>query len=738
MPMNRRRFLLGTAIVGGGLLLGYASTRPSKHQQANATRDGDAAPFLTTWLRISPDNTVTVLVPHSEMGQGVLTALPMMAADELDADWNLVRVEQAPATDLFANGVLVKGFATSLGVSIPRFLDGLATSATMKVAEIMNMQITGGSSSVRFTGEQGMRVAGAAARQMLLQAAALQLQVPASELSTRLSHVHHDASGRSLSYGELASAAAQFEPPANPVLKRPEQYTLMGRPIPRIDIPAKVDGTAPFGIDARPASMLYAAVKTAPVFGSRLASVDSASALQRRGVVRVVELDDAVAVVADNYWRARQALDAMAVSFESTANDAVTTQSIFAQYDQALQGELSEDVEQGDTPAALAAADSVVEATYRVPYLAHAAMEPMNCTVHFHDGVCDVWTGTQDNLGIRGRVASVSGLDENAVTVHAHYLGGGFGRRLPNATNTIDQATRIAMQFDVPVKTIWSREDDMQQDYYRPAVTSRFRAGFDAAGQLTAWENHYIGKNEPAEAAHTPYSIPHQSIAYVDSPTHVPFGAWRSVAHSQHTFFLESFVDELAHHAGQNPYQFRLNLLADKPRHAAVLKAAAEQAGWDRNLPEGRARGIALQESFGSIVAQVAEVSIGETGEVRVHRVTCAIDCGRAVNPDTVRSQAESGVIFGLTAALYGEITIDKGAVVQRNFNDYEMLRLRESPEIDVVTIESGAALGGLGEPATPPIAAAVANAVYILTGQRVRELPLKNYRFTAAPSERA
>ncbi len=738
MPMNRRRFLLGTAIAGGGLLLGYATTRPSKHHLANATRSGNDAPFLTTWLRISPDNTVTVLVPHSEMGQGVLTALPMMAADELDADWNLVRVEQAPATDLFANGVLIKGFATSLGVSIPGFLDGLASAATMKVAEIMNMQITGGSSSVRFTGEQGMRVAGAAARQMLLQAAAQQLQVPQSELSTRMSHVHHEASGRSLSYGELAGAAARFEPPASPVLKRPEQYTLMGRPIPRIDIPAKVDGTAAFGIDARPAGMLYAAVKTAPVFGSRLASVDSASALQRRGVVRVVELDDAVAVVADNYWRARQALDAMAVSFEATPNDGVTTQSIFAQYDQALQGELSEDVEKGDTPAALATASSVVEATYRVPYLAHAAMEPMNCTVHFHDGRCDVWTGTQDNLGIRGRVASVSGLDENAVTVHAHYLGGGFGRRLPNATNTIDQATRIAMQFDVPVKTIWSREDDMQQDYYRPAVTSRFRAGFDAAGRLTAWENHYIGKNEPAEAAHTPYDIPNQSIAYADSPTHIPFGAWRSVAHSQHTFFLESFVDELAHHAGQNPYQFRLNLLADKPRHAAVLKAAAEQAGWDRNLPAGRARGIALQESFGSIVAQVAEVSIGEAGEVRVHRVTCAIDCGRAVNPDTVRSQAESGVIFGLTAALYGEISIDKGAVVQRNFNDYEMLRLRESPDIDVVTIESGAALGGLGEPATPPIAAAVANALYILTGQRVRELPLKNYRFTAAPSERA
>lgn len=736
MHINRRRFLLGTAVVGGGLLLGYATTRPSKHHLANVGVNPGEAPFLTTWLRISPDNTVTVIVPHSEMGQGVLTALPMMAADELDADWNLVKVEQAPATDLFANGVLIKGFATSLGVSIPRFLDGLASSATMKVAEIMNMQITGGSSSVRFTGEQGMRVAGAAAREMLVKAAAARLGVPEGELSTRLSHVHHAGSGRSLSYGELASDAALFEPAAYPVLKQPAQFTLMGKSIPRIDIPAKVDGTAAYGIDARPPGMLYAAVKTSPVFGSRLVSADSASALQRRGVVRVVELDDAVAVVADSYWRAKQALDAMAVRFESSANDAVTTQSIYAQYDQALLGELSEDVEAGDTPAVIAGAARVLEATYRVPYLAHAAMEPMNCTVHFHDGRCDVWTGTQDNLGIRGRVASIAGMDEEAVTLHAFYLGGGFGRRLPNATNTIDQATRIAMAFDVPVKTIWSREDDMQQDYYRPAVTSRFRAAFDATGNVTAWENHYIGKNEPAEAAHTPYSIANQSIAYADSPTHVPFGAWRSVAHSQHTFFMESFVDELAHEAKQNPYQFRLAMLADKPRHAAVLKAAAERAGWERDLPAGHAQGIALQESFGSIVAQVAEVSLTPEGEVRVHRVTCAIDCGRAINPDTVRSQAESGVIFGLTAALYGEITIDKGAVVQRNFNDYEMVRLRDSPEIEVVTIESGAALGGLGEPATPPIAAAVANAVYILTGQRVRELPLKNYRFTAVPTE--
>ena len=738
MHMNRRRFLLGTTVIGGGLLIGYASTRPSKHFIANKELAQDGQPFLTTWLRIDPDNTVTVLVPHSEMGQGVLTSLPMMAADEMDADWNLVKVEQAPATDLFANGVLIKGFVESMGVSIPGFLQGIASAASMKIAEVMNMQITGGSSSVRFTGENGMRVAGAAAKEMLVKAAAARLDVPESELSARLSYVHHELSGRSLSYGELASDAARFEPSSEPKLKSPKDFTLMGKSIPRIDIPAKVDGSAMYGIDARPAGMLYAAVKTSPVFGNKLSSVNSASVMGRRGIVKVVELEDAVAVVADNYWRAQQALAALDIQFEKTASDSTSTQSIFAQYDEALKGEISEDVETGDTSAALSSAAQVVEASYRVPYLAHAAMEPMNCTVHFHDGICDVWTGTQDNLSIRGTVAKVAGLDENSVTVHPFYLGGGFGRRLSNTTDTVEQATKIAQHFDVPVKTLWSREEDMQQDYYRPAVTSNFRAAFDAQNKLVAWQNHYIGKNEPAEAAHTPYDIPNQSIGYVDSPTHIRFGAWRSVAHSQHTFFMESFVDELAHRSNQNPYQFRLNMLASKPRHAAVLKAAAERADWGRSLPEGHAQGIALQECFGSIVAQVAEVSIGESGEVQVHRVTCAVDCGRSINPDTVASQAESGIIFGLTAALYGEITIKDGRVEQTNFTDYEMIKLKDSPAIDVITVESGEALGGLGEPATPPVAAAVANAVYILTGQRVRELPLKNYRFTSTPAERS
>lgn len=740
MSISRRRFLLGAAVAGGGLLLGYAATRPSRHRLANRDHASADQHFLTTWLRIDPDNTVTVIVPHSEMGQGVLTSLPMMAADELDADWANVRVEQAPATDLFANGVLVKGFAASMGLAAPAFLNGLVDFASVKAAEIMNMQITGGSSSVRFTGELGMRTAGAAAREMLIKAAAAEWSVPATEITARNSRVYHDASSRSLSFGELASAAAQFEPSRSPVLKRPDQFTLMGSSVPRVDIPAKVDGSAQFGIDAMPDGMLYAAVTSAPVFGAQLQSVGNIDAvMQQRGVVRVVELADAVAVVADNYWRASKALAMLQPVFTSTDADNRSSADIFASYDSALDnGEKNEDILQGDTEQALASASEVVSASYRVPYLAHAAMEPMNCTVLFRNGVCEVWTGTQDNLGIRGRVAHIAGLDENQVTVHPFYLGGGFGRRLPMTTNTIDQATLIAQQFDVPVQTLWSREEDTRQDYYRPAVSSRFRAGFDSNGQLQAWENVYIGKNEPAEAAHIAYGVPNQKIDYVDSLTHIPFGAWRSVAHSQHTFFLESFADELAWNRQQDPLQFRLALLADKPRHARVLREAAAKAGWGTPPPAGHARGIAVQESFGSIVAEVAEVSLTEEGQVRVNKVTCAIDCGRVVHPDNAASQVESGIIYGLTAAMYGQISIEQGRVKESNFHDYEMLRLAESPQIEVVLLETeGAPVGGLGEPATPPISAAVTNALYALTGQRVRELPLKHYRFLPPPVER-
>ncbi|HAT28803.1 MAG TPA: xanthine dehydrogenase family protein molybdopterin-binding subunit [Gammaproteobacteria bacterium] len=728
--ISRRRFLITSALVGGGVLIGYSATRPSRHRLANTDLAQRGEHYVTSLLKIEADNTVTVYVPHSEMGQGVHTSLSMMAADELDADWELVKIEQAPAIDLFANGDIIKGFAREFGV--PSFLEGLVSVSAIKVAELMNMQITGGSSSVRFTGEFGMRTAGAAARQMLIECAATRWGVTAEECTTQLSHVHHNASGRSLAYGELAADAALLEPPEDPVLKDPAQFTIMGKSISRVDIPAKVDGSANYGLDAKPAGMLYAAIRFAPVFGTKLVSVDAGDVLSRRGVKRIIELEDSVAVVADSYWRAREALKLLSSVFETSAKDTTSSADIYAGFERSLADENgSKVIEQGDTEAAMESAADVIEANYRVPYLAHAAMEPMNCTVHIHDDKVDVWTSTQDALGIKARVAKIAGVAEDDASFHHSYLGGGFGRRLPFNWNVIDHATLIAKEFEVPVKTVLSREDDMQQDYYRPAVASNFKAAFDGEGNVLAWHNRFTGPVQTPGASHIPYAIANQSIRVVDGDTHVPIAAWRSVDHSQQTFFTESFVDEIAHRAGKNPYQLRRELLQQHPRHRKVLEVAAEAAGYGQNLPEGHALGIAVQESFGSIVAEIAEVSIGSNNEPVVHKVTCAIDCGWAINPDTVEAQVESGIIFGLTAAMYGEITIENGRVAQNNFPDYEMVRMATSPEIDVHIVESGEALGGLGEPATPPIAAALTNAIYILTGQRVRELPIKNHDFS-------
>jgi isoquinoline 1-oxidoreductase beta subunit len=728
--ISRRRFLITSALVGGGVLIGYSATRPSRHRLANIELAQRGEHYVTSLLKIEADNTVTVYVPHSEMGQGVHTSLSMMAADELDADWELVKIEQAPAIDLFANGDVIKGFASEFGV--PSFLEGLVSVSAIKVAELMNLQITGGSSSVRFTGEFGMRTAGAAARQMLIDCAATRWGVAADECTTQLSHVHHNASGRSLAYGELAGDAALLEPPEDPVLKDPSQFNIMGKAISRVDIPAKVDGSANYGLDAKPADMLYAAIRFAPVFGTKLVSVDAGDVLNRRGIKRIVELEDSVAVVADSYWRAKEALKLVTSVFETSANDTTSSADIYAGFERSLADENgSKVIEEGDTEAAMESAADVIEGNYRVPYLAHAAMEPMNCTVHIHDDKVDVWTSTQDALGIKARVAKIAGIAEDEATFHHSYLGGGFGRRLPFNWNVIDHATLIAKEFDVPVKTVLSREDDMQQDYYRPAVASNFKAAFDAENNVLAWHNRFTGPVQTPGASHIPYAIANQSIRVVDGDTHVPIAAWRSVDHSQQTFFTESFVDEIAHRAGKNPYQFRMELLQQHPRHRRVLEVAAEAAGYGQNLPEGHALGIAVQESFGSIVAEIAEVSIGSNNEPVIHKVTCAIDCGWAVNPDTVEAQVESGIIFGLTAAMYGEISIENGRVAQNNFPDYEMVRMATSPEIDVHIVESGEALGGLGEPATPPIAAAVTNAIYILTGQRVRELPIKNHDFS-------
>ena len=577
-----------------------------------------------------------------------------------------------------------------------------------------------------------MRTAGAAARQMLVECAANRWGVAANECSTQLTHVQHNASGRSLSYGELAVDAALLEPPENVTLKDPSQFTIMGKAISRVDIPAKVDGSAEYGIDAQSEDMLYAAIRLAPVFGTKLVSVDAGDVLGRRGVKRIIELEDSVAVVADSYWRAKEALKLVKSEFESSDADTTSSADLFAGFERSLsEDDNSEVLEVGDADAAMDGAADVIEGYYSVPYLAHAAMEPMNCTVHIHDGIAEVWTSTQDALGIKGRVAKIAGLSEDDAVFHHSYLGGGFGRRLPFNWNVIDHATLIAKEFDVPVKTVMSREDDMQQDYYRPAVASNFKAAFDSNGMVQAWHNRFTGPIQTPGASHIPYAIPNQSIRVVDGDTHVPIAAWRSVDHSQQTFFTESFVDEIAHRSGKNPYQFRMEMLAEHPRHRKVLEVAAEAAGYGQNLPQGHALGIAVQESFGSIVAEVAEVSLDANNRPVVHKVTCAIDCGWAVNPDTVEAQVESGIIYGLTAALYGEITIENGRVAQNNFPDYQMVRMNDAPEIDVHIVESGEALGGLGEPSTPPLAAAVSNGLYILTGQRVRELPLKNHDFS-------
>lgn len=731
---TRRQFLIaGGAVAGGALLIGYASSGPSRRAQADAAASAGGERFVTTWLKIAPDNTVTVYVPHADMGQGTITALAMMAAEELDADWSLVRAEQAPAESAFANESLGNRFVPGEGV--PPMLKGLNAAAWYRVAKFMNLQITGGSMAVRYTGQHGMRTTGAAAKEMLLKAAATRWNCSPSECTAAMSTVT-GPKGESATYGELAVEAAEYSPSASPKLKSRSEYTIVGTPRPRFDIPGKVDGSAKYGIDARPEGLLYAAVKLGPVSRSTVVSYDASQVLSRRGVKKVVEFPGGVAVVADNYWRAKEAAAALDVEFDAGDKVNVSSETIFAAQAEALSRETDEDKEVGDAASVFSSAPEtegaeIVSAEYRVPYLAHACMEPMNCTVWIRDGKADVWVGVQDPLGTRARIADVTGIDFDNVTVHPMLLGGGFGRRIPlregffDFPSEIDFAAIIAKEVDAPVKLVYSREDDIQHDAYRPAVTSRIRAVVGPDGYPTAYESLYVYKDDPEEAPHIPYGVANQSIRFAEVPTHIPRGPWRSVAHTQHTFFSESFFDELAHRASVDPLEYRLALLKDQPRHAAVLKLAAEKAGWGKKLPQGHYHGIAVQQSFGSIVAEVAEVSI-EDGSPRIHRVVAAVDCGLVVHPDTAAQQVESGIIYGLTAALYGEISIENGAVVQTNFTDYEMLHLSECPEIEVHFVDSDAPIGGLGEPATPVVSAAVSNAIFAATGTRIRQLPFK------------
>ncbi len=726
MGLTRRHFLVAGTAVGGGLMVGALALNGDQRKAATKVAGTDGEHFLHTWIRLSETGDVTVLVPHVEMGQGVLTSLPMMLADEMDADWRMVHVEQAPPDRVFANSALAHGFLVG-DRNMPGQVLDIVDFALLTTAQKMNLQITGGSMSVRMTGHFGMRRAGAAAREMLLAAGAERLGVPARECKTASSYVVHEASGEKVAYGDLAAAAAKRRLPKKPSLKTPDQYTLMGTSLPRIDIPPKTDGSAEYGIDAQPPGLRFAAVAHTPVFGGSIVTWDPAKALESPGVSDVVEIDGGLAVVADTYWRAKKALRQLEIEYDDGAHASTNTAEIWEYQNRALaEGPHEIDVEEGDGAEALGAGQAV-EATYRVPYLAHATMEPMNCTAWMkEDGTCEVWSGVQDLLGARAEAADAAGIDLEKVTVHPSMLGGGFGRRGPALGDYVRQGVQIAAQVDGPVKMIWSREDDMRHDGYRPALTSTFKAALDGSGELVAWTNDYVGKNEPSEAAHIPYAVPHQQIRFVEDETPVPFGAWRSVAHSQHGFFSESFVDEVAHAAGKDPLEYRRSLLAGKPRHLKVLEAAAEKAGWGSELPERHGRGIALQESFGSIVAEVAEVSVDDEGAVKVHRVVCAADTGQVVHPDALSAQLESGIIFGLTAALYGEIELENGRVKQRNFPDYPMVRMADAPAIETLLLPSGEGWGGAGEVGTPPLAPAVANAVFAATGVRVRELPLR------------
>jgi isoquinoline 1-oxidoreductase beta subunit len=739
--ISRRKVLLSGAAAAGTLIVGYALWPSRRIARADRLAANPGERFLAYWIKIADDDIVTVVIPHCDMGTGIFTALLQMAAEELGADWNKTRAETAPPDPLFANGALVEGFALGqAGMtrnSIPAFLQGSVFAAGNRLAQFMDIQVTGGSSAVRTTGVYGVRIAAAAAREMLIAAAADRLKGPLEAFHTEGSHVVHKPSGQSFRFGELAAAASRYSPSPHPQLKPKSAYTLVGKAVPRIDIPAKVNGAMQYGIDVQVPGMHYAAIKISPIFGGKLLSVNEAGIAGNPGVKKIIKLDDAVIVVADRFWRAQRAADTLDTLFGDAGNAAVSSHSIRARQLEALaKGPIKHEFSVGVGAKALQN-QAAVERVYQVPYLAHAAMEPVNATALYkEDGTLEVWAGSQDGLGSRAFCAKTAGLHLDQVTFHLLPSGGAFGRRLPGLWNFLAYAVQAAKALPgTPVKLIFTRDQDLRHDYYRPNVTSRFKAALNTNGTPAAWVNEYTTDNGANAEAHIVYDVPNQAYGAVKVLTSVPVGPWRSVESSWHGFFIESFSDELAPEAQRDPLEYRRALLTRKPRHLAALELAVAKAGWDASpvpgaapLAPARARGIAMVECFGTIVVHVAEVEVADDGALKVHRITCAVDCGMAVNPDGFKAQIEGAIVFGLSAALYGEITLSKGAVEQQNFPNYPLVRLADCPAIEVHIIESDAPLGGGGEPGTPPVAPAITNAIFAATGIRIRELPINKH----------
>ncbi|WP_374283045.1 molybdopterin cofactor-binding domain-containing protein [Novosphingobium sp.] len=730
-----RRGFIGAGVLAGSALVIGVGVRPGNPvgKLGPVVAGGKGEQLINSWLKIDADNIVTAIVPHCEMGQGAHSVLAQMLADELDADWSLVRVMQAPADGSYVVPDAIRAFVAPGTLDAPDWLEPTWNGLFTRIARLADAMITGGSSSIRSTGQHTMRIAGAAARQMLIGAAAKEWGVPAAEITAANSMLSHKASGRSAPFAKFAAAAAEQDMPQTPVLKQPKDYRLMGTDAPRIDIPAKVNGTASFGIDAKVPgeTMSYAAVRRVPVPGTRVAKMDAAQAKGMPGVLQILNMGDFIAVVADSYWQAQQALNAISAEYTKAESPVRSSANQFAQFaavlDKAGESGGKAVVTRGDAKAALAGAAKRITAEYQAPYLAHAPLEPMNATVRVKDGRCEIWTSTQVPLMARSAAAKALGLSADDVTVHHPMLGGGFGRRLE--VDYVVMAARIGQATGFLVKMIWSREEDLQKGLFRCADLNRIAGGLDDQGRLVAYSSVFTQRHDPADACDCAfYDIPNKSIRHAESDLHLPFAAFRSVDHSQQAFFIESFIDEAAHAAARDPLAFRLAMLDQSPRHKAVLEKAAAMAGWGTRPAAGHGRGLALVESFGTIVAEVVEVDMTK-GKPRLTNVWCAADPGFAMNPDGFRNQMEGGIVFGLTAALYGEISLKDGAVEQSNFHDYQMVRMDECPAIAVEIINGDhQKLGGAGEPGLPPIAPALANAVFAATGQRIRALPLAKH----------